>query len=140
MSSTYVVCSPTNAAASDSLSSFEGWLMRAFPGAREVKRHASETRALSWELSFARPDQWLEGWCSQDRTAICLKGDLDLVCQTAIALAELFPAQADAILVNDSQGILFDLRRMADAAQLAEAIVHDDDELSWQSPGDIGGH
>jgi hypothetical protein len=139
MSSTYVVCSPTNAAATDSLSSFEGWLMRAFPGAREVKRHASETQALSWEL-FERPDKWLEGWCSQDRTAIYLKGDLDLVCQTAIALAELFPVQAEAILVNDSQGILFDLRRMANAAQLTEAIVNDDDELSWRSPGDIGGH
>jgi len=134
MSSFYIVCAPTLAPIGDSISSFEAWLVRRFPHARVTERDVSDFGALGWSLVQDEPARWLDGTINQERTAISLKGDLDLVCEAAVAAVELFPGDADVILVNSSQGIVFDVRRLADPRRLAEAVSADDETHTWHDP------
>ena len=132
MSSFFVVCSPENVAAGDSVATLEAWLAATFPGAETVAEDG-DVSALRWTWSGSTPEHGLEGWVSGDLTGVFLQGDLESICQAALAAVTLFPAEATVVLVNESQLIPFDLRRFSDRTQLAEAILNDDDALEWHA-------
>ena len=107
-------------------------MARRFPDARVTERHDSGTRAVVWEWSRNGPARWLHGSISDDRAAIYLKGHLELVCELAAAAVELFPTDSDVVFGSDSQGIVFDLRRLCDPSRLADAVMADDDTFAWR--------
>ena len=134
MSSTTIVCSPTRAQAGESHEAVEAWLLATFPAARVTDRDGVSTRALAWEIVRPRLGTWLDGSIDAEREAFYLKGDLDLICETAVAAVALFPPDADVIVVSAAVGTMFDLRRVDDARQLADAWDSDDEALLWIDP------
>jgi hypothetical protein len=138
MGSTYVVCSTTSQPASDSLDAFEVWLGRTFTGVQIMERGNTGSRALVWLRGDHESPMWLDGWISEDRTAIYLEGDLGLVCETAMAAREVFPSDTDVVMAADWQGIPFDLRALPDAAKLAEAVERGDEAFAWRDTGRPG--
>lgn len=131
MSSSSVICSPARAAAaSDSMTSFESWLAGTFPKAGVTARSGTGVRALEWTLGDG--DRWMDGSINEDRTAIYLSGDPDLMAATAVAARDLFPDEFPVTYTEDWQGIAFDLRRIRDANSLVAAAAAGDVTFEWR--------
>jgi hypothetical protein len=126
----YVVCSTDSAPASESLATFEGWLARTFADARVVERGNTGTHALGW-MRGDQSQSWVRGWIGDDRTAVYLDGDLGLVCETALAVREVFPPGSVVVFSGDWQGIPFDLGLVPDVASLVDAIERSDNAMAW---------
>lgn len=108
MSSSFVVCSPTGTPISDTLSSVKDWLANRFPDADVSEGQRYETRAVTWDWTSQGRERWITGSIDHDRKTIYMKGDLDIVCETAISSVALFPPSTDVVIANASQGIVFD--------------------------------
>lgn len=128
----FLVCAITSAPASDSLASFETWLGRTFADVQIMERGTSGARALVWMRGDHQGERWLDGWISDDRTAITLEGDLELACETAMAARTVFPSDSAVVLAADWQGIPFDLRLVPDVATLVGAVERGDERLAWR--------
>ena len=135
MSNFFIVCSPTGNPISESLPSFKEWVANRFPGAEVSEDQRYETRAVTWDWTSEGSTRWIAGSIDRDRKSISMKGDLDVVCETAISSMKLFPPSVDVVIANDSQGLVFDLRRVADARQLADALTNGNDGLEWRETG-----
>ena len=133
MGSFSVVCSPHHdAVVCDSLLDFESWLIRTFADATVIERTGTGVRALEWTRGDYGTTHWMDGWINGDRTAIYLKGTVELVTTTAVAARDLFPAEKDVAYAEDWQGIPFDLRKISDADALALAVDQGDLAFAWR--------
>lgn len=56
-----------------------------FPDADVSEDQRYETRAVTWAWTSQGRERWVTGSIDHDRKAIYLKGDLDILCETAIA-------------------------------------------------------
>ena len=139
MSSTTIVCSPTLAPAGESQAAVETWIRRTFPDVQVSTGDGTPTAALIWRIERTRDGAWLDASMDANREAFYFKGDVDLICEAALALVDLFPTDADMVLVDDAVGTVFDLRVVRDAGQLAEAWDSDDEALIWIDPNESAG-